>query len=199
MNRDDVELVDRTTSYQGFFRIDRYRLRHRLHNGQQSPVLVREVLERGRVVAVLPFDPARQSVVLIEQFRPGAYAAGWEPWLVECVAGLVEVGESPEQVALRETLEESGCSVTELVPMLHYLSTPGASSETVSLFCGRVDSHGMGGIHGIADEGEDIKVTVLPIDEALDMVATGKIVNALSIIALQWLALNQDYLNARWA
>lgn len=198
MNDPDVELLEKKTCYQGFFRIDQYRLRHRLHNGGQSPELVREVFDRGQVVAVLLLDPDRDAVVLIEQFRAGAYAADWEPWLVECVAGIVDPGETCEQVAKRETLEESGCRVIELVPMLHYLSTPGASTETVTTYCGRVDSQGIGGVHGLAAEGEDIKVSVVPVDRAFEMLSTGKIVNAMTIIALQWLALNYDRLKTRW-
>ena len=187
MNQDRIEVLHKTVCYQGFFRIDRYRLRHRLHRGEQGPELVREIFERGQVVAVLPFDPVRDSVVLIEQFRLGAYAAGWEPWLTECVAGIIEPGETLENVAIRETLEESGCRVLELVPMLNYLSTPGASSETISLFCARVESNGVGGVHGVPEDGE-----------ALQMLSTGKIVNALTIIALQWLALNYDSIKTRW-
>lgn len=137
-------------------------------------------------------------MVLIEQFRIGPYAVGWNPWLLEGVAGIIEDGESPEDVAIRETREEAGCEITELVPMLHYLSSPGACTETVALFCGRVDASGAGGVHGLDEEHEDIKVVVYGVDEALEMLREGRIVNGKTIIALQWLALNYSQLKRRW-
>ena len=117
MNENDVEILDKETAFQGYFRIDRYRLRHRLFAGGWSEAITREVFERGHVVGVLPYDPIEDRVVLIEQFRIGAYAAGFSPWLIEIVAGVIEAGEEPEEVARRETLEETGCSVTELMPV----------------------------------------------------------------------------------
>lgn len=198
MNRDDVELIERRPAYRGSFRIDLYRLRHRLHDGRRGDEIAREVFDRGHVAAVLPVDPIRDRVVLIEQFRPGAYAAGWQPWLLECVAGIIEPGESVEDVCARETMEESGCRVTDLWPIARFLSSPGASTETVSLYCGRVDSATAGGIHGLADEGEDIRVVVEPVPRALALLGEGRIVNAKTIVALQWLALNYERVKEQW-
>ena len=198
MNRDDVELIERRPAYRGSFRIDRYRLRHRLHDGRKGEEIAREVFDRGHVAAVLPVDPERDRVVLIEQFRPGAYAAGWQPWLLECVAGVIEHGESAEEVCVREAMEESGCRVTDLLPIARYLSSPGASTETVHLYCGRVDAAAAGGIHGLQEEGEDIKVVVKPVREALALLEAGRIVNAKTIVALQWLALNHERVKERW-
>ncbi len=193
-----VDLIDKRTVFDGYFQIHRYRLKFSLHEGGMSNVVDREVFERGQVAAVLPVDPQRDRVVLIEQFRIGPYAAGWDPWLLEGVAGIIEDGESPEEVAIREAREEAGCEITELVPMLHYLSSPGACTETVALFCGRVDASGAGGVHGLDEENEDIRVVVYGIEEALDMLRAGKIVNGKTIIALQWLALNYPQLKKRW-
>lgn len=193
-----VDLIDKRTVFHGYFQIHRYRLKFSLHEGGMSEALDREVFERGQVAAVLPVDPERDQVVLIEQFRIGPYAVGWNPWLLEGVAGIIEDGESPEDVAIRETREEAGCEITELVPMLHYLSSPGACTETVALFCGRVDASGAGGVHGLDEEHEDIKVVVYGVDEALDMLREGEIVNGKTIIALQWLALNYSQLKRRW-
>ena len=161
--------------------------------------LTREVLERGRVAAVLPVDPVRDRVVLIEQFRPGAWAAQWEPWLLECVAGVIEAGETPEELARREALEEAGCVITDLVPIASFLTSPGATSETVRLFCGRVDSDGVGGLHGLGTEGEDIRARVMPVEEAVSLLDEGRIVNAKTIIALQWIARHYDSLKSKWA
>ncbi|HEX9583946.1 MAG TPA: NUDIX domain-containing protein [Gammaproteobacteria bacterium] len=193
-----VDLIEKRTVFDGYFRIDRFRIRHSLHDGGMSDPLDREVFERGHVAAVLPVDPVRDEVVLIEQFRIGPYAAGWYPWLLEGVAGIIGDGETAEDVARREAMEEAGCEITDLVPVIRYLSSPGACTETVDLFCGRVDAGRAGGIHGLDEEGEDIRVVVYSLEAALALLEAGKIVNGKTIIALQWLALNYDRLKDRW-
>jgi ADP-ribose pyrophosphatase len=197
MNK-DVEILEKSERYRGYFRIDRYRLRHRLFAGGWSGAFDREVFERGHAVGVLPYDPAADAIVLIEQFRIGALVAGMEPWLIEVVAGIVEEGEESEEVARREALEEAGLAIQALLPMCHYLVSPGASSEAVHLYCGRIDSRGAGGIHGLAEEHEDIRVDVLPYAEAMRWLAEGRITNATALIALQWLGLNRDRVRAAW-
>ena len=127
---DDVDIREKRTVYQGHFRIDRYRLRHRLHEGGWSAEMSREVFERGHAAAVLPYDPIRDEVVLIEQFRVGAYAAGKSPWLVEIVAGIIDPGETPEEVVRREAREEAGLEVGALERIADYLSSPGGASES---------------------------------------------------------------------
>ncbi len=159
---------------------------------------MREVFERGHVAAVLPYDPASDSVVLIEQFRIGAFAAKFAPWLVEIVAGVIEEGESPEEVARRETLEETGCVVEDLVPVYSYLVSPGGTSESVNLFCGRVNSRNVGGIHGQAEEHQDIRASAVPFSDAMAKLKSGEIANGLALIALQWLAMNREKLRRRW-
>jgi len=196
LSSDDVTFHEVTTAFKGFMRIEVHQLQHRRFDGSLSPVLDREVLERGQVVAVLPVDLDRQEVVLIEQIRAGALAAGLGPWILECVAGMVETGESHEDVARREAVEETGCSIQGLHPVATFLSSPGGSSETVTLFCGQVDTQHAGGVHGVADEGEDIKVHVFSIEEALALLESGEIINAKTIIALQWLSLNRDRLGS---
>jgi len=194
-----VELLGREAAFEGHFRIDRYRLRYEQYAGGLGAEVVREVFERGQVAAVLPVDPVAGRVVLIEQFRAGAWARGLQPWLLECVAGIIEPGESAQEVCRREAREEAGCELGELVPVAApFLSSPGACTETVSLYCARVDAAGLGGIHGLDEEGEDIRVFTCSIDEALALLDAGRIVNAKTIIALQWLALNRDRLMQRW-
>ncbi len=193
-----VEVIEKSTPYRGYFRIDRYLLRHRMHDGGWTTPLMREVFERGQTVAVLPYDPLADAVVLIEQFRIGAYAAGLDPWLTEVVAGTIETGEDAEDVARREVLEEAGCQVTELERIGTFLLSSGASSETTTMYCGRVDSLGVGGIHGLPHEGEDILVSVAPAEEAIARVANGGITNAYAVIPLQWLALNRVRLRTLW-
>jgi ADP-ribose pyrophosphatase len=195
----DIELLDKSERYSGYFRVNRYRLRHRLFAGGWSGVIEREVFERGHAVGVLPYDPAADAVVLIEQFRIGALVAGMDPWLTEVVAGIIEDGEQPEEVAQRETLEEAGLQIQALMPMCRYLVSPGGAAESVFLYCGRVDSRGAGGIHGLAEEHEDIRVDLVPYAQAMRWLADGRITNATGLVALQWLALNRDQVRAAWA
>ncbi len=193
-----VDVLARETVFDGYFQVERYALRHELHDGGLSEPLHREVFERGHVAALLPVDPVAAEVVLIEQFRPGALAADWDPWLIECVAGIIEPGEQPLDVAVRECREETGLSVTRCQLISRYLTSPGACSETVHLYVGKVDASAAGGVFGLADEGEDIKVATMSVDDALALLGEGRIVNSKTIIALQWLALRRDTLASLW-
>ncbi len=199
MARTDVEIFEKTICFEGFFRLERYRLRHRFFNGDWSPQLVRELFERGHAAAVLPYDPVRDEIILIEQFRVGALSAKDGPWLLEIVAGMIESSETAEQVAKRESVEEAGCIITDLIPLYHYFVSPGGTTERLALFCGRVDATNAGGIHGAVEENEDIKVHVIPLNSALTLLTTGKINSASAIIALQWLILNREQVRARWS
>ena len=192
------QILEKTTRYKGRFEIIRYSFRHRRYDGRWSRAIQREVFERGHAAAVLPYDPGRDRVVLIEQFRPGALAAELDPWLVEVVAGIIDPGETAEDVARREAVEEAGCQIGALERIGSFLMTPGACSETVTMFCGEVDSDGVGGIHGLDEEDEDIRVTTAPTAEALERLAAGEIVNCTTVLCLQWLALHRDRLREQW-
>lgn len=194
----DVELFEKEIRYQGFFRIERYRLRHRLFNGQWSRTFTREIFERGHAAAVLPYDPIRDEVILIEQFRAGALDAPGGPWLFEIVAGMIEPDEAAEDVVRRESVEEANCIVTDLIPLYDFLVSPGGTTERIALFCGRVDATHAGGIFGAQHEDEDIKVHVVSLDDALTMLRSGKLNSASAIIALQWLALNRSQVRNTW-
>ena len=207
MDDSDLEVLAKRRVFQGYFRMDEWRVRHRLFAGGWSAEVTRECLERGHAVAVLPYDPIRDEVVLIEQFRVGAAASApspnWNgappsPWLIEIVAGIVEAGEHPDEVAARETMEESGCDLLALKPITSYLVTPGCSSETIGLYLGRVDASKAGGIHGLDHEHEDIRVFTAKADDAFRMVADGTINNGTIIICLQWLQLNREAVRREW-
>lgn len=195
----DLEILDRDRPFTGFLTIERYVLRHRLHGGGSSPPLKREVLRRGPAAGVLLFDPDRDAVVLVEQFRIGAHLAGMPAWALEVVAGLIEPGESDAAVARREAREEAGAEIADLAPIVRYAASPGCTDETVSLFLGRVDCRALGGVHGLAAEGEDIRVVVMPRAEAVAACGDGRIANAMTLIALQWLELNSGALPTLWS
>lgn len=198
MSQLKVEILDKSIEYHGFFKLLSYRLRHALFGGGMSRELRREVFERGHAVGVLPYDPERDEVVLVEQFRVGALDAPQGPWLMEIIAGMIGPGETPQEVAVREAQEEAGCRIEELLPVAHYFSSPGGSTEQVTVFLARTSTAGLGGIHGLADEGEDIRVHVLPVDRALALLDSGVICAALPIIALQYLGLHRERLRGDW-
>ena len=177
-----------------YFKLEQYSLSHELFGGGYSDVFTREIFKRGAVVAVLPYDPDRRQVVLIEQFRAGAIGDAETPWLLECVAGVVEPGESQDQVAIRESQEEAGCEIRQLHHINRYYVSPGGTTELCTLYCGIIDSTGVGGIHGLAEENEDIRVELVDADLAYQRVRDGTIKSSATIIALQWLELNQQRL-----
>lgn len=194
----DVEVLTRETVFRGYFRVDRYRLRHRLFAGGWSRPFQREVFERGHAAAVLPYDPWHDRVLLIEQFRIGPYAHGGSPWQIEIIAGILHEDETPADLVRREALEEAGCALrSELLPVAAYYMSPGAVSEHMTLFCALTDLGDVGGIHGLDEEDEDIRVHVLGFAQAMDWLQAGVIQNSPAIIALQWLALNRARLQAR--
>ena len=190
----DVNIQEETTLHSGFLELRQYAITHKLFNGDTSPVLKRESIVRPPSVGVILYDPSRQQVVLIEQFRMGPFLGNDDPWLLEVVAGMSEPGETLDAVARREVTEETGYQVTSLLPVTDVYVSPGASSEKLKLFCALVDASKAGGTFGVADEGEDIKVHVLPLSDAYDMVTDGRINNAPAVIALQWLKLHHHEL-----
>lgn len=198
-SKNDVEIIARETLYRGFFSLDLYRFRHRLFNGGMSGEITREIFERGHAAVLLPFDPVRDEVVLVEQIRIAAYDTSESPWLLEMVAGMIEAGETVEDVARREALEEAGLEVGRTKPILSYLASPGGTSERLSILVGEVDASTAKGIHGLAEENEDIRVHVVSREQAYQWVEEGKIDNAASVIALQWLQLHHQALKNEWA
>ncbi|OGO75342.1 MAG: ADP-ribose diphosphatase [Chromatiales bacterium RIFOXYA1_FULL_46_5] len=198
-NSADVKILDQNTVFQGFFQIDSYKVKHKLFNGGWSAEVKRELFERGHAVIVLPYNVKNDSLVLIEQFRIGALQNPNGPWLLEAIAGMIEHGETVEQVAERESEEEAGLKLTEFWPMLSYQSSPGGSTERIYLVLARLTEVVESGVYGLASEQEDIKVHSLPRQMAMQLLQQGKIDNAATVIALQWLALNLEHVKARWA
>ena len=178
--------------YHGFFKINEYQVTHKLFNGAYSDSLSREIFERGDAVVVVPYDPIKDQVVLVEQFRAGALKGDNSPWLLEFVAGMFDDNESPEDVAIREAQEEANLIIEKsaLIPVMKFFPSPGGTSECIHLYAAKVDATNVGGIYGLPEEGEDILVHVMARTKALALLAEGKIYNAATVIGLQWLALN---------
>lgn len=193
-NASDVTIEKRETVFQGFFRMDKLWLTHARFDGQDMPVFTRELFIRGDATCVLPYDPVRDEVVLLEQFRLGALGRNQSPWLLELVAGMNEDGETPEDVAQREGQEEAGLSFRELTKICDYMVSPGGTTELIHLFCGLISTEAAGGLYGVEHEHEDIRAHVVSAENAIAMIHDGRINNAAAIIALQWLELNRSRL-----
>ncbi|MEQ9638804.1 MAG: NUDIX domain-containing protein [Alphaproteobacteria bacterium] len=193
---DAVTLLGREPLHDGHFQMNRYHLRHATYAGDRSVEIRREVFERGHGVCVLPYDPVSDRLVLIEQFRIAPYICEEPAWLIEVIAGVIDPGETPEDVARREAEEEAGVTLAgPLEPISRFYVSPGGTSETLILFCASGPlPDGVGGVHGLAEEGEDIRVLVPTFDQAMTMLAEGRIVVGPAIVSLQWLALNRDRL-----
>jgi ADP-ribose pyrophosphatase len=196
----DVEIADAKTAFEHYLRIDVFRFRHRLFSGGWSALRSYDVLRRGQAVAIVLYDPDRDSVVLIEQFRLPALLAGSSPWQLEAAAGMIDRDEPPAAVALRETREETGLTlIGEPIMIQRYLPSAGGSDESVVLFCGRVDSTLAAGVHGLPEEHEDIRVVVKPLEEIEALLDAGAMENGHSLIALYWLLRHRDRLRRLWA
>jgi ADP-ribose pyrophosphatase len=191
-------VLDRRRVHDGFYQLDVLELQHERFDGGWTGPLRRELLVQRRAVAVLPYDPEQDLVVLVEQFRTGCIDLAGEPWLIEAVAGLVEDGETAEQVAAREVREETGLAIGRLELACRYHASPGGTSEQVQVFVAETGAGAAGGVHGVAREDEDIRTHVLPAPEAFAMVADGRIIAANGVIPILWLQLHRDRLRREW-
>jgi ADP-ribose pyrophosphatase len=194
-----VEVVACQRVHDGFFKLDTLTLRHERFDGSWTPPLRRELFIQRAAVAVLPYDPRADRVVLVEQFRTGALPHPGQPWLIEAVAGLCEAGETAEAVARREVREETGLEVGRLARALTYHSTPGGSTERVETFVAEVTAPAAGGSFGLDHEHEDIRTHVVNAEAAFAWADQGRIIAANGLIPILWLRLNRDRLRSEWA
>lgn len=197
-SRDDVEIIRREELYKRFFRVEKVFLRHKLFNGGWGREIGRELFIRGEAVAVVLYDPVNDLIGLVEQFRVGAMDEPNGPWCYEVVAGMLEAGETPEEVARRELIEEANVSPYAMEYICNYLSSPGGSDEKLHLYCGLCDLSQAGGIYGLPEEGEDIKMHVLAAEDVFAELLEGAFNNAAALICLQWLQINRPRLQAQY-
>lgn len=191
------------TVWNGRFPLQRIGFRHRRFDGTTSALRTWELWRRGRAAALLPYDPVADAVVLIDQFRLPALAAGVDPVMVEIPAGLCDPGEDFATTLAREAEEELGLTPRRLTPIGDFLLTPGGCDENVSIHAGEVtippcDADGLVGLTGLQSEAEDIRVRVWPAQRAIDAVLAGRLANSVTAIALLWLAVRRDWLRAQW-
>ena len=198
MGYDRHEILDRSVLYDGFNRLTRLLYRYRKCDGDWSAPLEREIFQRGPAAAILPYDPVRDAIVMVEQFRPGALLSGENPWQVEPIAGICDVGETPEATVRREAMEEAGCTLGHIVPACAYLVSPGCVDEKVHVFCGSVDSSTIGTLGGMETENEETIVHVLDFATCLEGLRKQRFSYALTILALQWLTLHREELRQTW-
>ena len=196
--KSDVVVLSRESTHSGFLKVDRVRLKHKMFYGDWSSSIQRELLVRGQAVGILLFDPKRDEIVLVRQFRIGVMEGLEEAWILEIVAGMVGEEEELFDVAIRETKEESGCKILELIKICDYYSSPGTTNEKITLYCGLIDAEHVGCIHGLKEEHEDIEPIVFPCENVMSFLESGVINNSMSIIALQWLMLNKEEIMGKW-
>lgn len=196
----DVAPLGIERPYARYFGIEEHALRHRRFDGSMSDVVERAVFTMGDAVTVLPFDPRSRKVLLIEQFRAGPHARrDPRPWCLEVVAGRCDAGEVTEATARREACEEAGVELGRIERIAGYYTSPGAVAEHVTAYVGEADLEAAGGVYGLPEEHEDIRVLVLPLEEALELVAEGEVNVGPLLVSLLWLAGQADRLASAWA
>ncbi len=195
----DVETLDHTRPVTGFAAIEEFRLSHRRFDGGWTPPLPRTVVAYGDAVTVLPYDPRRDRVLLIEQFRAAPFARGdRNPWCIEVVAGRVDRAEDAAETARREAVEEAGLTLGRLAEIGGYYPTPGLDCENITGFVGEAELGHAGGLHGLAGENEDIRALVLGFEDAMAAVSDGAVNTGPALVSLLWLAANRARLRADW-
>ena len=199
----DVTIESEQRVWSGRFPLDVIRFRQRRFDGVPSGIRTWELWRRGRAAALLPYDPVADAIVLIEQFRFPALAAGVDPVMVELPAGLCEDGEAPAATIVREMQEEMHMQADRLERIGSFLLSPGGCDELVELYVGRVtappaDADGIVGHAGEPSEDEDIRVRVWSADAAIEAALVGRLTNIVTSVALLWFAARRDTLKRSW-
>ena len=185
----DVVVAAERLPYAQFFAVEEYDVAWRRFDGALSPSVKRAAFILGDAVTVLPYDPRRDLVLVVEQFRAGPLARGdAQAWQIEAIAGRIDPGETPEAAARREAVEEAGLRLTALIPVAQYYPSTGAVSEYVYSYVALTDlPEGSAGVFGVASEAEDIRGHLISFDRLLELVASGEVEYAPLILTALWL------------
>jgi ADP-ribose pyrophosphatase len=180
------KIINKKKLYSGFFSLNKYEFIHQKHDGIWTNKVEREVFSGSHVSALLPYDPIKKEIILIQQFRAGVLSRYDDDYLYEIVAGIIDENESPEETARRECLEETGCEVNKITPIQNYFPNPGSSESYYHLFLGDINSFTGERIRGIESENENILVKPFKINQVRKMLKDKVITNGLTLVALQW-------------
>ncbi len=184
------KIINKKNLHDGFFKMNEITLKYKKYDGSWSNKVKRELFGGAQVSAVLPYDPIRKEIILIQQFRPGTISKNFDNYLDEIVAGIIDDGEDPEKTAIRECYEETGCKVRKLIPIQGYFPAPGSSESFYHLFLAETNSFEGERIMGLKSENEDILVKSYKVDMVRKKLENREILNGLTLIALQWFFLN---------
>ena len=180
------KIINKKNLYSGFFSFNKYVFTHKKHNGEWTDKIEREIFEGVHVSSLLPYDPIKKEIVLIQQFRAGVLSRYDKNYLYEIVAGIIDKGEKPEDTAKRECLEETGCEVKKILPIQAYFPSPGSSESYYNIFLGEINAFDGERIRGLENENEDILVKSFKVEDVRKMLKEKKINNGLTLVALQW-------------
>ncbi len=180
------KIINKKNLYSGFFNVNKYQFIHKKHNGDWSGTVEREIFSGAHVSTLLPYDPIKKEIILIQQFRAGVLSRYDKDYLYEIVAGIIDKGEKPEETAMRECFEETGCEVKKILPIQTYFPAPGSSKSYYHLYLGEINSFNGNRIKGLESENEDILVKSYKVNDVRNMLKKKKIMNGLTLIALQW-------------
>ena len=186
----NFKIISKKNLYKGFFKMNEVTLKYKKYNGKWSKDLKRELFGGAQVSAVLPYDPVKNEIILIQQFRPGTISRNLNNYLIEIVAGMIDPGEKPETAAKRECLEETGCEVKKIIPIQGYFPAPGSSESFYHLFLAEIETFKGTRVMGLESENEDILVKSFKVEEVREKMKNGEILNGVALIALQWFFLN---------
>ncbi len=180
------KIINKKNLYSGFFSLNKYEFIHEKHDGEWTSTVGREIFSGAHVSTLLPYDPIRKEIILIQQFRAGVLSRYDEDYLLEIVAGIIDEGEDPGETAIRECFEETGCEVKKIYPIQSYFPAPGSSESYYHLYLGEIEGFDGERIRGLEKENENILVKSFKIAEVRQMLKEKKIINGLTLVALQW-------------
>ena len=172
--------------HQGFYGLKEISFTHKKHSGDWTPITKREIFGGAHVSTVLPYDPIKKKILLLRQFRAGTIKRNHDPMMLEIVAGMIDKGETPSDAAKRECLEETGEKVITLKSICSYYPSPGSSESYYHSYLAEINAFEGEKIFGNENEGEDILAKCYSISEVKTFLKEKKIINAPSLLALQW-------------